>query len=348
MGSDLPLIAALGAGRMGRGIAHAFAYAGHEVLLIDSKPRTAGELQEIRDSALAEVDASLATIAALGVFDDRLRPAILARIRFVAYEEAAAALARADVLFEGVPEVAEAKRAAFALACRHLRADAIVASTTSTMLSTELAAMVTHPERFLNAHWLNPAYLVPLVEVSPHSGTAPDVVQQVRVLLEAIGKKPVVCAAAPGYIVPRFQVLFMNEAARMVEEGLATAEDIDRAVRYGFGFRYATMGVVEFIDYGGVDILFHASRYMSQALGDARFNAPDIVDRHMREGRIGLKSGAGFFDYRDTDTATYRADVLKRQVELLKHLGLLPAPSASLAQAQTTAIEASANPRRGG
>ena len=333
MASDLPLIAAFGAGRMGRGIAHAFAYAGHEVLLFDSKPRSAQQLQETRDAALAEVDASLATIAALGVFDDAWRPAILKRIRFVAYEEAPAALARADVLFEGVPETADAKRAAFAFACCYLRPDAILASTTSTMLSTELAATVTHPERFLNAHWLNPAYLVPLVEISPHPGSDPALVLRISALLEAIGKKPVVCAAAPGYIVPRFQVLFMNEAARMVEEGLASAEDIDRAIRYGFGFRYATMGVVEFIDYGGVDILYHASRYMSQATGDARFAAPDIVDRHMHEGRIGLKSGEGFFDYRGTDTAAYRADVLKRQVELLKHLGLLPAADAAIDRA---------------
>ena len=348
MASDLPLIAAFGAGRMGRGMAHAFAYAGHEVLLIDSKPRSARQLEETRNAALAEVDASLATIAALGVFDDAWRPAILGRIGFVSFEEAPAALARAEVLFEGVPEVAEAKRAAFAFVCRYLRSDAILASTTSTMLSTELAAMVTHPERFLNAHWLNPAYLVPLVEISPHAGTDPALVLRMRALLEAIGKKPVVCAAAPGYIVPRFQVLFMNEAARMVEEGLATAEDIDRAIRYGFGFRYATMGVVEFIDYGGVDILYHASRYMSQALGDARFAAPDIVDRHMRDGRIGLKSGEGFFDYRGTDTAAYRADVLKRQVDLLKHLGLLPAPHASLAQARKVVAAEVVDPVQGG
>ena len=329
MAFDLPLIASLGAGRMGRGIAHAFAYAGHDVLLIDSKPRDAAALEAVRAQALGEIDASLRTLAAHGVFDDAERPRILARISFVAQRDAPAALARADLLFEGVPEVVQAKREAFAFACRHLRIDAIVASTTSTMLSTELAAMVTHPERFLNAHWLNPAYLVPLVEVSPHPGTDPAVVQRLKTMLEAIGKKPVVCAAAPGYIVPCFQVLFMNEAARMVEQGLASAEDIDRAVRYGFGFRYATMGVVEFIDYGGVDILYHASRYMTQALGDARFAAPAIVDRNMREGRIGLKSGEGFFDYRGTDTASYREGVLARQVALLKHLGLVPAPDAA-------------------
>ena len=328
--STLPVIAALGAGRMGRGIAHAFAYAGHVVLLIDLKQRDAVGLDRIRSEAFAEVDASLRTLSSQGVFDDALRAQMLQRIRFVPLDQAPAALADADVLFEGVPEVLEAKRDAFAFACRHVRDDAIVASTTSTMLSTELAALVTHPGRFLNAHWLNPAYLIPLVEVSPHPGTDEKVVQRLNAMLEAIGKKPVVCAAAPGYIVPRFQALFMNEAARMVEQGLATPEDIDRAIRYGFGFRYASMGVVEFIDYGGLDILFYASRYLCQSLGDARFAAPDIVNRYMQEGRIGLKSGQGFFDYRNTDTAAYRADVLTRQLGLLKHLKLLPAPNAAL------------------
>ena len=338
MASDLPassraklgVIAALGAGRMGRGIAHAFAYAGHDVLLIDIKQRDAVASEKLRAEAFAEIDASLKTLSVAGVFDDGLRPHILQRIRFIAREDAAAALARADVVFEGVPEVLDAKRAAFAFACQHVRDDAIVASTTSTMLSTELAALVTHPQRFLNAHWLNPAYLVPLVEMSPHAGTDAATVTRLKAMLETIGKKPVVCAAAPGYIVPRFQVLFMNEAVRMLEEGIATAEDIDRAIRYGFGFRYATMGVVEFIDYGGLDILYYASRYMSQSTGEARFAAPQIVNDHMQAGRTGLNSGEGFFDYRDIDTAAYREDVLQRQLGLLKHLGLLPAADAAL------------------
>ena len=332
MASSLPVIAALGAGRMGRGIAHAFAYAGHEVLLIDLKARDAAALAKMRAESLAEVDTSLKTLATLGAFDDALRPQMMQRIRFVPVDAAPAVLARADVLFEGVPEVLEAKRAALGFACAHLRRDAIIASTTSTMLSTELAGFVTHAERFLNAHWLNPAYLIPLVEVSPHPGTDQNVVARMKAILEAIGKKPVVCAAAPGYIVPRFQALFMNEAARMVEQGLATPEDIDRAVRYGFGFRYATMGVVEFIDYGGLDILYYASRYLTQSLGDERFAAPEIINRHMQAGRIGLKSGEGFFDYRNVDTAAYREDVLKRQLDMLRHLGLAPAPNAALGE----------------
>jgi len=105
---------------------------------------------------------------------------------------------------------------------------------------------------------------------------------------------PVVCAAAPGFIVPRIQALAMNEAARMLEQGLATPEDIDKATRYGFGFRFAAMGLVEFIDFGGIDILYYASDYLARELGDARYAAPALVNRLMHEGKIGLKSGEGF------------------------------------------------------
>jgi 3-hydroxybutyryl-CoA dehydrogenase len=325
-----PVIGALGAGRMGCGIAHAFAYAGHEVVLIDAKPRDAAAADALRAEAYAEIRASLTALAEAGGFDAREIDPILARVRFAAREEAATALGAIEVLFEGVPEMLEAKRAAFEFAGPHLRADAIVASTTSTMLSTELAGLVPRPERFLNCHWLNPAYLIPLVELSPHAGTDRAVTERMKHLLEAIGKKPVVCTAAPGFIVPRLQALVMNEAARMVEQGIATAEDVDRAVRYGFGIRYASMGVVEFIDYGGLDVLYYASHYMAKALGEPRFEPPAIVDRYMHEGRRGLRDGKGFFDWRGVDTAAYRKDVLARQLSLLRHLRLAPEPGAAL------------------
>lgn len=322
-------IAALGAGRMGRGIAHAFAYAGHEVWLIDAKPRATGAALALEQDARREIEASLAMLAGLGVFDAALIPAMLARVRFAARDAAPAVLSNIDVLFEGVPEVIEAKHEAFAFACAQLRPDALIASTTSTMLSTELAGFVAHPERFLNAHWLNPAYLIPLVEVSPHPGTDPAVTRRLCALLEGIGKKPVLCRAVPGYIVPRLQALLMNEAARMVEEGVATPEDIDRAVRYGFGPRFASMGVVEFIDFGGLDILYYASHYLAKALDDPRHAPPAIIDRYMAEGRAGLRAGKGFYDWSRVDAEAYRREVMQRQLKLMRLLDLVPAPAAS-------------------
>lgn len=321
------IIGALGAGRMGRGIALVFAYAGHRCTLIDIKPRETAAAVRLGQDALADIDGNLRALEAAGVLDAGQRAAILARIEFVPRDRAPAALATADVIFEGVPEVMAAKREAFGYAGTHARSDAIIASTTSTILSNDLAPLVTGPERFLNAHWLNPAFLIPLVELSPADTTAPETVVRMKALLESIGKVPVVCKPSPGFIVPRIQALAMNEAARMVEEGVASIEDIDKATRYGFGFRFAVLGLLEFIDWGGGDILYYASRYMTKATGDSRFAAPEIVDRNMRDGRTGLRAGEGFYDFRGMDVDAYQRERLVRFVGLLRHLNLLRDPA---------------------
>ena len=138
-----------------------------------------------------------------------------------------------------------------------------------------------------------------------------------------------VCGPAPGYIVPRLQALVMNEAARMVEEGVATAEQIDLATRYGMGLRFAALGVVEFIDFGGCDILHHASREMAASIDASRYAAPAIVDRMMCEGRLGLKTGSGFYEHAGRDVAAYRRDVLARTLGMLRHVGLWRPPAES-------------------
>jgi 3-hydroxybutyryl-CoA dehydrogenase len=238
----------------------------------------------------------------------------------------AAALAGAGIVFEGVPEVVDLKREVLAAASKCIGREVIIASTTSTILVNDLSGAVEHPERFLNVHWLNPAYLIPLVEISPGTATDPAVTAQVKALLEGIGKVPVVCAATPGFIVPRIQALAMNEAARMVEEGVASAEDIDKAIRYGFGFRYAVLGLLEFIDWGGGDILYYASRYLEGALGSDRYRAPEVISQNMRDGRIGLRTGAGFLDYSGLDVDAYREQRLSELVNLLRHIGLARPP----------------------
>jgi 3-hydroxybutyryl-CoA dehydrogenase len=319
-------IACVGAGRMGRGMAIAFAYAGMGVNLIDLKPRSDAAWQQLADEAAAELRGSLALLARLSAVPADAVERIAARVRLVRESEADAALAAAEVVFEGVPETLEAKREALARVCAAAPATAIIASTTSTILVTDLVPLVTHPERLINAHWLNPAYVIPLVELSVHPGTAPAVRERLRTLLEGIGKVTVECGPAPGYIVPRLQALIMNEAARMVAEGVATPEDIDKATRYGLGLRFAAIGVVEFIDFGGNDILFHASRYLSRTLSAERYTAPAVVDTMMAEGRNGLKSGQGFYDYRGIDVDAYRLDVLQRTLGMLQHAGLFKPP----------------------
>lgn len=156
-------IAAVGAGRMGRGIAIAFAFAGHPVDLIDSKPRDAVGFDALHAAALDEIRATLSMLAGFGMCAPGAVSDMVARVTCHALDAAPDALARADVVFEGVPETLDAKAAAFDLISRACRADAIVASTTSTILSDDLQGYVTPPGRFLNAHWLNPAFLVPQI-----------------------------------------------------------------------------------------------------------------------------------------------------------------------------------------
>jgi 3-hydroxybutyryl-CoA dehydrogenase len=304
-------IACIGAGRMGRGIALAFARAGYEVVVVDFKPRDSWAA--LKKEAMTEMEAALAMLEELGAGS----PGALARIRMVPHSEAQV-LSEAELIFEAVPETLEAKRDAFERLCRLASPQAILASTTSTILVTDLVPLVTYPERLLNAHWLNPAYVIPLVEISAHAGTSKKVIEKLRSLLEEAGKVPVLCGPTPGYIVPRLQALIMNEAARMVEEGAASAEDIDKATRYGLGLRFAAIGVIEFIDYGGNDILYYASRYLAETVSRERYTAPENVQRLMREGHLGLKSGQGFYDYRDRDGRAYRKDVLARTLAALE------------------------------
>ena len=321
-----PAIACLGAGRMGRGIAVAFAYAGHAVTMIDVKARAADQFAILEAEALGEVRKTLASLARFGLLTDGDAQAVAAGVSVVPAQKMAAALAGAGIVFEGVPEVVDLKREVLAAASKYVGSEIIIASTTSTILVDDLSGAVEHPERFLNVHWLNPAYLIPLVEISPGVATDPAVIARAKALLESIGKVPVVCAATPGFIVPRIQALAMNEAARMVEEGVASAEDIDKAIRYGFGFRYAVLGLLEFIDWGGGDILYYASRYLEGALGSDRYRAPEVISNNMREGRIGLRTGAGFLDYSGLDVDAYREQRLAALVDLLRHFGLARPP----------------------
>ena len=288
-------VAVLGPGRIGRQIALAFSLGGWRVRLIDLK-----EDRSVADAerTLADARREIGRDAGLMVEEQVVAPAdaeaALARI-----EEriGLGALDDCDFVQEALPESVPLKRAAFQRLGAVIRADAIVASTSSTISPSHLVEAVVGPERFLVAHWLNPAHIIPLVEVVPSRRTAPSTLERTRALLERLGKTPVTCADSPGFIGPRLQVLLMNEAVRLVEEGVATPEDVDRAFRAGLGFRYASVGIFEFIDWGGVDILYRASRYMTETLGDDRFKPARLVEQKMAWNELGPKTGRGFFDY---------------------------------------------------
>ncbi len=214
-------IACLGAGRMGRGIAVAFAYAGHNVIMIDVKARSAEDFAKLEADALGEVRKTFASLSSLGLLTEADVGPLIARVSVAPASSSEAALAYAGIVFEGVPEVVELKREVLGSASRQVKPDTIIASTTSTILVDDLSGAIVSPRRFLNVHWLNPAYLIPLVEVSPGKATDPAIIDEVKALLEGIGKVPVVCAATPGFIVPRIQALAMCSGCSNSSTGAA-------------------------------------------------------------------------------------------------------------------------------
>ncbi len=304
-----PTVAVLGPGRIGRQIALAFALGGCRVLLVDLKTRGEAERSGVFQDARREIARDLRLMAEEGVIRDNDVAPTLDRIED---RRALAGLSDCGFVQETLPEIIELKRQALTRVSRALAPAAIIASGSSTISPAHLVDAVAGPERFLGAHWLNPAHIIPLVEVVPGAATASDVVDHTLTFLEGLGKVPVRCADSPGFIGPRLQVLLMNEAVRLVEEGVATPEDIDRALRAGMGFRYATVGIFEFIDWGGVDILHRASRFMAHALKDERFAPARLVEEKIARNELGPKTGRGFFDYggerRDAfETAKVRA-----------------------------------------
>jgi 3-hydroxybutyryl-CoA dehydrogenase len=302
-------VAVVGPGRIGRQIALAFALGGCHVVLADVKARSAADATLALADARREITRDLSLMVEEAVIADGDAAAALARIED---RVGLGDLGDRGFVQEALPESADLKRRLFARLAGVVAGDAVIASTSSTISPSVLMDAVDRPERFLVAHWLNPAHVIPLVEVVPGPRTAPATVARTLALLERLGKVPVRCNDSPGFIGPRMQVLLMNEAARIVEEGVATPEDVDKAFRAGMGFRYATVGIFEFIDWGGVDVLYRASRSLAEATKDARFAPAALVEAKMRDNELGPKTGRGFFDYsgdrRETfETAKVRA-----------------------------------------
>ena len=308
---------------MGLGIALSYSFSGVSVLLVDLKQRSEPLRRELVENSTATLRSDLEFLADTQLMDRENIEDVLSRIHFSHRDVKDNGISQCSIVYEAVPEVIELKAEALEYLNTAIAPSTIVASTTSTFVITTLAKLIDHPGRFANAHWLNPAHLMPLIEISRDDITEQNTVDQLIASLEAIGKVPIVCSASPGYIVPRIQALAMNEAARLVEEGVASAEDVDKAVKYGFGLRFGVLGLLEFIDWGGGDILYYASKYLSEAV-DPRYEAPKIIASNMHGNKNGIRDGEGFFDYKNIDTTEYRQSRLKDFVAQLRLNDLLP------------------------
>jgi 3-hydroxybutyryl-CoA dehydrogenase len=308
-------VAVLGPGRIGRQIALAFSLGGWRVVLADLKQRSPGEAEAVLTDARREITRDLGLMAEEGVIADSEVGPALDRIE----ERIGLGDLRAcSFVQEAVPERVELKRWLFARLNGVVATDAIVACGSSTISPAHLVDVVEHPARFMAVHWLNPAHIIPLVEVVPTAQTSSAVVERTLGTLARLGKVPVRCGSSPGFIGPRMQALLMNEAVRLVEEGVATPEDVDRAFKAGMGFRYAAIGIFEFIDWGGVDILYRASQYLAGALGDDRFRPARLVEEKIARNELGPKTGRGFFDYAGDARDRFETEKVRALLRQLK------------------------------
>ena len=316
-------VGVVGPGRMGVGIATAILMAGGDdtVVLADLKERAPGTEMNSLAAAHAQIAANLDLLDELKML--RGQPGTHLD-RLVMTRDLEQDLGECPLVFEALPETAESKDPFYREVLGRLRADCVAASATSTFALETFRDMGAPADRVVTAHWLNPAFLIPLVEVAHAGWTAPTALSRVLTYLKDIGKIAVPLRNSPGFIVPRIQVAAMNEAVRIVEEGVAGAAEVDTAIKAGFGFRLVVLGLMEFIDLGGVDILAHAGAYLSDTLGKDHYRPPASVQGKMAAGELGPRTGRGYYDYEGVDTAALFQDRYRAFADLLTHVSDSP------------------------
>jgi len=283
---NIDVIAVLGAGTMGPGIAHVAALAGAHVRLYDLA-------EDAVTRGLASVERNLDKGVARGKVEPADRDASLSRLRGTT--DLVEAVAGAAHVVEAVPEKLELKRSLFASVEPHLAPDAILATNTSSLSIARIAEAVQRPGQVIGLHFFNPVHIMKLLEIVVHEGTDPAVLEACRAWGAAIGKECITVKDFPGFATSRLGVCLGMEAIRMVEQGVASAEDIDTAMV--LGYRHP-IGPLKLTDLVGVDVRMHIGEYLAKELGNPAFEPPALMRQMVAEGRLGKKSGRGFYDWK--------------------------------------------------
>jgi 3-hydroxybutyryl-CoA dehydrogenase len=284
--AQIQTVAVLGAGTMGNGIAHVFARAGYRVILRDVE-------QRFLERGLETVAKNLDREIKKGKLPETERANVLARISLVTDMSA---IATADFVVEAVPEKIEIKRAVLAEADSVLGPDAIIASNTSSIAMTTLAAMTKRADRFVGMHFMNPVPMMLLVEVIRALQTSDATFSTTMQLAEKLGKKPVAVNDAPGFVSNRVLMPLINEAAYCVLEGVATAEAVDAVMKTGMNH---PMGPLELADFIGLDVCVDIMHVLQEGLGDPKYRACPLLKKYVAAGWLGKKSGRGFYTYQE-------------------------------------------------
>lgn len=299
MPDEVTAVTIVGAGIMGQGFAHLFASRGLTVHLVDASLSRASQGRDA-------VAGSLATAVRAGFrAPDAVRPAL---DRIHPTDDLPGAAAKADFVLEAVTEHVETKRAVWQAVGQAARPETVLATNTSSYDVNSFTGLVPEPGRMLGTHWYNPPQIVPCVEVIPAETTNTETVEWTCGFLARLGKDPAVCRSVPGFVGNRIQFAMISEAFRCLEEGVATAADIDRIVRGSFGFRLGLYGPFQIADLNGLDTYQAVYDYLERQYGADRFRAPDLLTELTTEGRLGLKTAKGVYGYTSDEARRIRSE----------------------------------------
>lgn len=280
----------VGAGTMGHGFAQIFALNNVPVRLVD-------ETDELLKRARGWIIDNLNTMLELGEIERARMESTLGQIQFSTDLRQAAQ--EVDYVLEAVFENMDLKKRIFQQLDMYTQPHTILASNTSSFDINELSAVTVHPERIIGTHWYHPPQITPCVEVIPSKATDQQTIQRTMGFMERIGKVPTLCKSAPGFVGNRIQLAMAAEALAIVEEGLATPEEVDQIVTTSFGFRLGAYGPFQICDQAGLDTYHAVYEYLYDKLRREQFKPPRILRKLIEQGRYGLKTQKGFYEYKE-------------------------------------------------
>jgi 3-hydroxybutyryl-CoA dehydrogenase len=275
----------VGAGQMGTGIAHVTALAGYDVVLNDLK-------REIIDASIATIEEKMARQVEKGVITEAARKAALKRIKAAPLLDG---LSNADLVIEAATEVEETKRKIFQFLCPKLKKQAMLATNTSSISITRLAATTDRPEQFIGIHFMNPVPKMELVELIRGIATEDTVFATARQFVDSLGKTAAVSEDFPAFIVNRILLPMINEAVYTLYEGVGTVEAIDKSMRLG---AHHPMGPLELADFIGLDTCLSVMQVLYEGLADSKYRPCPLLVKYVEAGWLGRKTKRGFYDYR--------------------------------------------------